>query len=86
MAYEEIGIQHGTQAHLGAGLKMAIFNIREGRDDAPPEVVVAVKDDGEHKFRLNPGDVFPVGDQTWRLERVVDSGGDMPGAVFARIE
>ncbi|MEV0662734.1 DUF6406 domain-containing protein [Actinomadura luteofluorescens] len=86
MANEEIGLRRGTQAHLGAGLKMAVFNIREGLDGAPPEVVVAVKDEREHKFKLHPGDVFPVGNQTWRLERVVDGCEDMPGAVFARIE
>lgn len=65
---------------------MAVFSIREGWDGVSPEVLVAVKDDREHKVKLSPGDVFPVGDQTWRLERVVDGGGDMPGAVFARIE
>ncbi|GGQ40162.1 hypothetical protein BKA00_007224 [Actinomadura coerulea] len=59
MTNEEIGLRHGAQAHLGAGLKMAVFNIREGREGASPEVVVAVKDDNEHKFTLNPGGCVP---------------------------
>ncbi|MFG2089797.1 MULTISPECIES: DUF6406 domain-containing protein [unclassified Spirillospora] len=86
MAIEEIGLRDGRQAHLDADMKIGVFNIHAGGEGGPLEVVVAVKDDNEHKFTLRPGDTFPVGDQTWRLDRVIDPGGDGSTAVFARIE
>jgi hypothetical protein len=86
MAIEEIGLQQGTQTQIGAEMNMGLVRVREGRNGNPPEVVVAVKDSGEGRFTLHPGDAFPIGDQTWRFDRVVEAGGNRLGAVFARIE
>ena len=86
MTNEEIALQEGTQTQLGTDIKMALFRVREGGDGEPPEVVVAVKDDREHKITLHLGDTFPVGDQTWRLDRIASAGGNRLGAVFTRIE
>ena len=86
MTIEEIGLREGRQAHLDAEMKIGLFNIYAGDEGRPLEVVVTVKDDSEHKYTLHPGDTFPVGDQIWRLERVIDPGGDAPTAVLARIE
>jgi hypothetical protein len=85
MAIEEIGLRQGTQAHLDAGMKMGLVDVSEGENGGPPGVVLFVKDDGERDLSLRPGDTFPIGDQTWTLDRV-DFGRNRPGAVFARIK
>lgn len=86
MAIEEIGLRHGRLRSLDADMKIGIVDIREGDDSTPPEVIVFIKDDGEHDFTLRPGETFPIGDQTWKFDRVKGSGGGNLTAVFARIE
>ncbi|SPT58761.1 Uncharacterised protein [Actinomadura madurae] len=65
---------------------MGLIRVREGQNGNLPEVVVAVKDSEEGTFTLHPGDTFPIGEQTWRFDRVVKAGGNRLGAVFARVE
>ncbi|MEO3826209.1 DUF6406 domain-containing protein [Actinomadura madurae] len=86
MALEEIGVQQGTLAELDSDMKIGLVYAREARDDVPPEIVLFIKDDGERDVTLHPGDTFPIGEQTWRFDRVVKAGGNRLGAVFARIE
>ncbi|TDC87015.1 DUF6406 domain-containing protein [Actinomadura sp. 7K507] len=86
MAIEEIGLKHGTQAHLDAGMKIGLVSVREEQDSTAATVVIATMDDSEHDFQLHPGDTFPLGDQTWKLTRVESRGGGNLTAVFARIE
>ncbi|URM99382.1 hypothetical protein LUW76_36505 [Actinomadura madurae] len=85
MASEEIGVQHGTLAHLGGDMEIGLVHVREGQGGDPPEVVLFIKDESERDLTLRPGDTFPIGDQTWVLDRV-DFGGTRPGAVFSRVE
>ncbi|MCP9953899.1 DUF6406 domain-containing protein [Actinomadura madurae] len=86
MAIEEFGLQQGSQTQVGADANMGLVRVREGQNGNPPEAVVAVKDSEEGTFTLHPGDTFPIGEQTWRFDRVVQAGGNRLGAVFARIE
>ncbi|WP_424923621.1 DUF6406 domain-containing protein [Actinomadura darangshiensis] len=87
MAIEEIGLQQGTQTGVGADANMGLVRVREGRNGNLSEVVVAVRDSGaEGRFTLHPGETFPIGDQTWRFDRVVEAGAGRLGAVFARVE
>lgn len=72
MAIEEIGLGHGLLRSLGAGRKIGVVYLREGDEGGPPEVVVFVDDGREHDITLRPGDTFPVGDETWKLDRVED--------------
>ncbi|MEV0662733.1 DUF6406 domain-containing protein [Actinomadura luteofluorescens] len=86
MALEKIGLQHGTQAHLGAGMKLGLVHVSERRDGGPPEIVLFVKDSGENELTLHPGDTFPVGDQIWKFDNIRDAGGNRLGASFSRVE
>ncbi|TDC82574.1 DUF6406 domain-containing protein [Actinomadura sp. 7K507] len=85
MAMEEIALKQGRQRHLDVGA-IGVVRVREGQDGGLPEVVVSVESDNEHDFTLHPGDTFPFGDQTWKLDRVKGPGGHDLTAVFARIE
>jgi hypothetical protein len=84
MAIDEFSLKHGHLANLDAG-SVGVVYTEKGRDGGPPEVLVAVKDDGEHDFTLHPGDTFPVGSQTWKLDRVDAPGGRDWTVVFSRI-
>lgn len=86
MAVETIGLKQGTQTYIDADLEIGLMSACKGEDGRPSEVLVSVTDDGERELTLHPGDTFMIGNQTWRLERVEEAGGDGLGAVFARIE
>lgn len=86
LAIEEVGLQHGSQLRLDAGMKIGLVSVREGRDGAPPTVAISTMDDSEHDFILHPGDTFPLGDQTWRLDHVKDAGKRNSTVILARIE
>jgi hypothetical protein len=86
MAFEEVGLQHGTQAQLDAGMELGLVHVCAERDGRPAEILLFVKDDTERDLTLHPGDTFSVGDQTWRFERIAQAGGNRLGAVLARIE
>ncbi|MEV0662735.1 DUF6406 domain-containing protein [Actinomadura luteofluorescens] len=86
MAIEEIGLMQGTQTYIENEMKVGLVGARKGTDDRPSEIALFVKDDSERDLILRPGDTFLIGDQTWRLERVEETGWDKLGAVFARIE
>ncbi|MES9603868.1 DUF6406 domain-containing protein [Actinomadura sp. NPDC000929] len=86
MAVEKISLKQGTQTYVDEELEIGLMSAYKGEGDRPPEVLVSVTDDGERELTLHPGDAFLIGDQTWRLERVEEAGGERLGAVFARIE
>lgn len=82
---DRIGLKQGTQARLGAGMKIGLVSVVDGQDGGPPTIVIATKDDSEHDFALHPGDTFPLGDQTWKLDHVELSSGHGLTPVFVRI-
>lgn len=86
MAIEEIGLRQGTQTYIENDMKIGLVGARKGAEGQPPEIALYVKDDSERDLILRPGDTFLIGNQTWRLERVEETGWDKLGAVFARIE
>jgi hypothetical protein len=86
MAIQKIGLQQGTQAHIGEDTKIGLVDACLGEGDRPSEVALFVKDDGERDLILRPGDTFLIGNKTWRLERVEEVGWERLGAVFVRIE
>ncbi|MGW2306613.1 DUF6406 domain-containing protein [Actinomadura luteofluorescens] len=86
MPRKNVGLRQGTQAHLGGGLSMGLVSVREGRDGAPPEVILFIKDHGEREVTLRPGDTFPFDSQTWKLDRISEAVHNRLGAVFIRIE
>lgn len=72
MAIEEIHLQHGRQRNTTIGSFGVIYvDAREGH---PLTVRLGVAAEEENRYTLRLGDTFPVGDQTWRLDRVDDPG------------
>ena len=69
----EVVLRHGIQSNEEiasfAALSPAVL------PGGKIEVYLAVGAEAEYEYRLNPGDTFPVRDQTWKLDRV-----DNPGA------
>jgi hypothetical protein len=43
--------------------------------DGTIHVKLAIASDGEHTYRLHPGETFPVGDETWKLDHVENPSG-----------
>ncbi|MES9538230.1 DUF6406 domain-containing protein [Actinomadura sp. NPDC000600] len=86
MVRKNVALQEGTQAHLDEGVKMGLVDVNLGGDVVPSEVILFVKDGGEKEFTLRLGDTFPVGERTWRVERIEEIGTGKLGAVFSRIE
>ncbi|MFD4242211.1 DUF6406 domain-containing protein [Streptomyces sp. NPDC058525] len=48
----------------------------DARPDHPLTVRLGVNADEERRYTLEPGDTFPVRDELWTLDRVVDPSGD----------
>lgn len=72
MGVEEIRLRPGRQRNTSVGSFGVIFvDAREGH---PLTVRLGVATgetaEEERRYLLHPGDTFPVGDRTWRLERV----------------
>lgn len=68
MAVEEIHLKHGLQRNTAFGSFAVIFvDAREGHPLTVKLVVVAEE---ECRHTLQPGDTFPVRDQTWKLDHV----------------
>ncbi|GAA2253586.1 hypothetical protein GCM10010402_05900 [Actinomadura luteofluorescens] len=86
MAPQNVALQEGTQAYLEGGAKVGLVDVNMGEDGDPSEVILFVRDDGENEFTLRLGDTFPVGDQTWKVDRIEEIGGGRLGAAFSEIE
>ena len=84
MAANEIVLRNGLQANVSIG-SFAVINV-DAREDYPLVVRLGVVDDEEHRYNLEPGDTFPVRDQTWTLDRVENPQGSDWTVVLARVE
>lgn len=65
---------------------MGLVDVNMGEDGDSSEVILFVKDEGENEFTLRLGDTFPVGGQTWKVDRIEEIGGGRLGAAFSKIE
>jgi hypothetical protein len=68
MAVEQETLRHGIIANRSIGRFAAWTPYL--LPDGTAEVKIGVVTDGEHEYRLHPGDTFPVRDQTWKLDHV----------------
>ncbi|MEU9837926.1 DUF6406 domain-containing protein [Actinomadura sp. NPDC048032] len=81
-----VALREGTQAHLEDGVKMGLVEVNMGEGDDQSEVILFVKNGGENEFTLRLDDTFPVGEQTWKVDRIEEVGNNRLGAVFSRID
>jgi hypothetical protein len=82
MAIDEIHLGKGLQRNTSFGSFAVIFvDAREGH---PLTVRLGVATAEECRYTLHPGDTFPVGDQTWKLDRVEDAATDDWTVVLTR--
>lgn len=85
MTLDEIRLRPSWLANTEIGSFGAI-NVHAGVDGGPPEVDLVVKTDEEHDFVLHPGDVFPVRDQTWKLDHIEKPDSRDWTVVLSRVE
>ncbi|MEV4000905.1 DUF6406 domain-containing protein [Actinomadura sp. NPDC049753] len=86
MVRRNVALREGTQAHLENGVRMGLVEVNMGEASDLSEVILFVKNGGESEFTLRLGDTFPVGEQTWKVDRIEQLGSNRLGAVFSRIE
>lgn len=86
MARKNVALQEGAQAHLEDGVKMGLVDVSIGEGGDLSEVILFVKDGGESEFTLRLGDTFPVGERTWKVDRIEEIGRNKLGAVFSMVE
>ncbi|GAA0273227.1 hypothetical protein GCM10010302_08560 [Streptomyces polychromogenes] len=70
----EVRLWHGT-AGESDDARFAVIHVYAPPGE-PLTVRLAVAADGEQKYTLGVGDVFPVRDETWTLDRVDGPGSD----------
>lgn len=57
----------------------------DAREGHPLTVRLAVETDEDRAYTLQLGDTFPVGDQTWRLERVENPDREAWNVVLTKV-
>jgi hypothetical protein len=84
MTHSEIKLWRGVQANEDIG-SFGVINV-DAREGHPLTVRLGVVADEENRYTLQPGDTFPVRDQTWKLDRVDDPGESDWTVVLTRVE
>jgi hypothetical protein len=84
MASNKIVLRNGIQANVDIG-SFAVINV-DAREDHPLVIRLGVVDDEEHRYNLEPGDTFPVRDQTWTLDRVENPRSADWAVVLTKVE
>ncbi|MFF3724816.1 DUF6406 domain-containing protein [Streptomyces erythrochromogenes] len=70
----EIWLRRGIP-HRDDNASFGVIHV-DARPDHPLTVRLGVNDIEERRYTLEPGDTFPVRDETWTLDRVEDPSGD----------
>ncbi|MFD0691552.1 DUF6406 domain-containing protein [Actinomadura fibrosa] len=65
----EILLRPNRQRNSGIG-SFAALHVYAPGGDTVPEVRLMVVTDEERVHVLHPGETFPVGEQTWKLDRI----------------
>ena len=73
MSVEHIELRRGHQVNLSYASFAAYTP--SVLADGTIHVKLAIAADGEHTYRLHPGETFPVGDETWKLDHVENPSG-----------
>jgi hypothetical protein len=68
MTINEIVLGPSGQRNTSIG-SFGVIHV-DAREGHPLTVRLAVETDEDRAYTLQPGDIFPVSDQTWRLDRV----------------
>jgi len=78
MTFTEVTLHNGTEASAGmASLTcLAPMAYPDGRVAVSVDVRADADADAGREYLLHPGETFPAHDQTWKLDRVDNPGGD----------
>lgn len=80
----EIALRNGIQVNVDIG-SLSSFNAAR-LPDGTEEVYLSVSNDEERECTLRVGETFPVRDQIWRLDDVVNAGSADWNIVLRRVE
>ncbi|WP_425473579.1 DUF6406 domain-containing protein [Streptomyces tailanensis] len=71
MTVQVIALSPNTQANRPIG-SFSVIHVHAPRDQAPTVRLSVESGGAETRHSLAPGDVFPVQDQEWKLDRIED--------------
>ncbi|UUU23827.1 DUF6406 domain-containing protein [Streptomyces sp. DSM 40750] len=87
MATQEIALAPNTQANRPIG-SFSVTHVYAPRGQAPVVRLAVTSHGGEARYSQTVGDVFPVQDQQWKLDRIEDLNSPTGGwtVVLSRVE